>query len=120
MGMTDEQVIAASVDTRIDTLWSSDVLIPAMGQDQSEWIDVADKKFHRELMIGKVSGGVGVYMMELDWSNDATVKLITETIGMVDNFPQMRPVVAKYVRIRVRNTDPVNAFTQHITFVNAR
>lgn len=100
MGMTDEQVIAASVDTRIDTLWSSDVLIPAMGQDQSEWIDVADKEFR--------------------WSNDATVKLITESVGMVDNFPQMRPVVAKYVRIRVRNTDPVNAFTQHVTFANAR
>lgn len=114
-----DSIIARSVDTRLDILWGSSVLLGPNSYDQSDWIDVGDAAFCRELFIGKQSNP-GMYQFEIDWSNDKTIVLITENIGIADNWLQVRPVGAKFARFRVRNTDPAMAFVHHQTFVNAR
>jgi len=117
--LTTDELTAYSVDTRLEVLWGSTALVLALSKDESAYIDVGDQAFQKELFFGKVSTG-GNYAFEIDWSNDGIVTMITQAIGLGDNWPMQQPVVAKYARFRIRNTDPINPFTLNRTFVTAR
>ena len=97
-------------------LHTSGTLLGANGAEASGWKDISTKE---ELKIYRTAAG-GTYALEVDWSRDGAAADVTEVITSANNTSAVKKVVAPFVRLRVRNTDAVTAFTAHRTTVYAR
>jgi hypothetical protein len=98
----------------LDLIYGSSVLVSPASVIESGYIDIRE---FNELRFGKYSTG-GNYQLEFEWSNDGIVPLIYENVNIVNNMAQMHPVVAYFLNVRIRNTDPANPFITHTTFIN--
>jgi hypothetical protein len=96
-------------------IWSSTALVAALGQDQSGWIDI--KKKAPPLDVLRTNTG-GTYVFEVDWSRDGgTSTLQTDTITTTAGSYTSITSVARWCRLRVRNTHATLPFTAHSTVV---
>lgn len=109
-----EVAIAAAAPLR--ELLRNTTLIAGSGNFTSGWFDLSDV----ENLIAIRNSASGAYALEIDWSSDAAVVDIVETIVLNNNSRIVIPVATEFARIRIRNTDAALAFTAHTTVVNGR
>lgn len=74
----------------------------------------------KDLHIRRKSAG-GNYQFEIEWSRNADMSNpLTEVVARTDGTSGTKTAAARYCRIRVRNVDPVTAFSSHLTAVEGR
>ena len=94
-------------------LYENGTAIATTSQVESGFIDV--RNFNKLVISRKATGGV--YVFEIDWSDDGVTADVTETVSTVNNDQVDQPVASKYAKFRVKNTDGSVAFTNHKTSV---
>jgi hypothetical protein len=102
--------------TILEVLWSDGTLVAGGGAVDSGWIPLSSLDSLR--LIRRHAGGA--YALEIDWSRDGATVDVTEVLGLANRTSGELAVAARYARFRVRNTDALNAFTEHRTTVHAR
>lgn len=95
-------------------LFFSDKLIAAGQSVVSDWINALTVT---RLNGAKKSAG-GNYRLEAEWSRDGVdVAVVTTLIEAEESATLDSRVHMPFVRLRVRNTDALTAFTDHVTVV---
>lgn len=98
------------------SLWTNNTLVAANGNVASGFISVSTLD---RLRISRTSAA-GAYALEIDWSRDGVAVDITQTIAVNNNSGLEVQVFLPFIRVRVRNTDALAAFTSHRTNVFGR
>lgn len=94
-------------------------IVAISGSVTSGWLDLETLGV-TDLLIRRRAAG-GAYQFEIDWSRDGVgTNPITEIINVPDSGSVVKQVVARFARVRVRNTSAVAAFTSHYTGVEGR
>lgn len=97
-------------------IFTSGTLVAATGSVQSGFLDV--RNFNM-LRISRTATA-GAYALEIDWSRDGVNVDLTQAVALNNNSGIEVLVFLPFVRIRVRNTDALAAFTAHRTNVFGR
>lgn len=96
--------------------WTVGSLLAAGASEQSPWLDLTNIDVLRIVR----TATTGVYALEVDWSRDGAAVDVTEVITVNNNASAEVRAVAKFARLRVRNTDAIAAFTAHRTTMHMR
>lgn len=110
------EVQALTIASTVKNLWSSSTLVAAASSVVSGWVDISSLD---KLLVMKSSAG-GVYVFEVDWSRDGVAVDIVEIVTVAEDTSIVKSAASMFARFRVKNTDAVVAFTQHLTVVNGR
>ena len=94
-------------------LWETATAVGTTSQVESGFIDTS--RYNKVTISRKATGGV--YVFEIDWSNDGVTADVTETVTTTNNDQVDQPVANRYAKFRVKNTDGAVAFTNHKTSV---
>lgn len=115
ISITVDGAVAVS-SLAVAQLFANAALLAAGAVVESAWIDVSSIE---ALFILRKSTG-GAYAFEIDWSRDGVAVDIVEVVATTNNGGIKKEIGVKFARFRVRNTDAVTAFTNHLTVVNGR
>ena len=99
---------------KVAQVFSSTALIAALSQVESGWLDNGRHGGPYELV--RTSTG-GTYVFEVDWSNNASTVIGTDTIVANPGEITLFPSNGRWGRMRIKNTHGTVAFSAHNTKV---
>lgn len=100
----------------LQEIFTTGALVAANANVTSAWVDV---RTLARLLVSRTATA-GAYVLEIEWSRDGVTLDITQVLAVGNNAAVETMVAAPFVRFRVRNTDPLAAFTSHKTNVFGR